>query len=802
MIGSLRSSSLTRTLRGRRRPYRPPGTRAAPDLVRLDPLPGHAPSAAPPVRIFVGTEHGQYRSERVFVWSVARHRDPQRAYEIYLMRDLVGYDRRRWLTGFTNYRFAVPSLAGASGRAIYNDVDQIYLADPAGLFDLDLGGHGFLALSSHETSVMLIDCARMAAVWTPADAQRARRKAIEAKARQVPDVCGPLPPEWHARDAEYTAGTSKLVHFTTIHTQPWQPFPEIFVYQPNPVAEVWLALEREAIAAGFHVFTAAQPSPRFAALQARAADERPAPSAVDDGPMRAALRQADVRTLLVCSAAATPDSSTAAPAVTRADLYRLDTLRPSAWDAVVCRDGLEQLPLEDVPWVVDTLFARASRVVWLEIDPVPSRTRRADDREALDERWWLNVLEEAGRRFPGVGWQLVMRRGRGTAARVHQGGRRPDGCPPQVWVLADEKLGHTTQSVGVARALGWPYEVKQLHFNVLNRLSNGLLGARRWSLDRRHSAALAPPWPDVIVAAGRKTAPIAQWVREQSGGRTRIVQLGRKGADRADDVDLAVVCAHFHLPVHPRRVQTLAPLTEVTPARLDEAGSRWGELFAATPQPHVALLVGGTSAMHRLDRATAERMAREVAAWVRDAGGTLFTVTSPRTGPAATAGLRAGLGDAGRLYVWQRGDPGNPYLGCLVVADALVVTGDSESMLAEAAATEKPLYIYPVPERRRGIRDRLRVWVLRHAQARPLSARGAVRPQQGLEYLCARAIERGIVRPPRDLQALHRDLVAGGYARPFGAPLDTAPRPRLHEIDAIAGRVRVMFGDAPPVGAP
>ena len=46
-----------------------------------------------------------------------------------MMKDLDGFDRRGWKTGFTNYRYAIPSLGGHKGRAIYNDVDQIYLGD-------------------------------------------------------------------------------------------------------------------------------------------------------------------------------------------------------------------------------------------------------------------------------------------------------------------------------------------------------------------------------------------------------------------------------------------------------------------------------------------------------------------------------------------------------------------------------------------------------------------------------------------------------------------------------------------------
>ena len=102
---------------------------------------------------------------------------------------------------------------------------------------------------------------------------------------------------------------------------------------------------------------------------------------------------------------------------------------------------------------------------------------------------------------------------------------------PRVWLLLDDRPGHVTQVVGLAEALGWPYERKTLAFTRLNRTSNRLLGASRLSLDTARSAELAPPWPDLVIATGRRTAPIARWIKRRSGGHTRLVQLGRKAAN-------------------------------------------------------------------------------------------------------------------------------------------------------------------------------------------------------------------------------------------------------------------------------
>ena len=230
---------------------RPEGHRDAPELVRFAVAPGVVPSGKPPVRIYLGTEPAQARAERVFLCSVQRHRDPSRQYDVYLMKDIKGFDRRGWKTGFTNYRYAIPTWAGGEGRAIYNDTDQIYLSDPAELFDMDMQGAGVLSVTGRDNSVMLIDCAKMLPLWNFDAAREGGRHRQFRDALHGAGLWRQMPGEWNARDGEYVAGRSKCFHFTTLQTQPWQPFPDQLRYQPHPDGEVWFALEREADAAGF-----------------------------------------------------------------------------------------------------------------------------------------------------------------------------------------------------------------------------------------------------------------------------------------------------------------------------------------------------------------------------------------------------------------------------------------------------------------------------------------------------------------------------------------------------------------------
>jgi len=400
-----------------------------------------------------------------------------------------------------------------------------------------------------------------------------------------------------------------------------------------------------------------------------------------------------------------------------------------------------------------------------------------------------------------VRWKIAVRahaRGR-DVTRVREGGRHTD-KPPLIWVLADDKAGHSTQSLGLARALGWPCVVKKLKFNQLNRLSNQLIGASLLGVDRPGSEVLAPPWPDVVISTGRRTAPVARWIGDQSRGHARLVQLGRKGGEIVDGFDLAVTCAHFRLPIHPRRIETVLPLNAVIPTALADAAREWTSLFDGAPTPHVALIVGGDSAMHQLDAITARRMAEEVRAFAESAGGSVSAITSPRTDPQAVRALEEVLTGRHRVDPWRKGAAKNPYLAHLAKADVLVVTGESESMLSEAVQTGKPVYIYPLPQKPTSLRAQLSNWAVARANSKPRKAKGTVRPQQGIEYLCARLIQRGVIRPRRDLSLLHELLISRGLAHRWGTPMTVESRPPLHEAEMIAERVRELVGyvaDAP-----
>ena len=683
--------------------------RDTPECIVLAPRPGAVPSDRPPVRIFLGSESAQRRAERVFVWSIERARDPGRRYEIHVMKQLAGFSARGWTTGFTQYRFAIPDFAG-SGRAIYNDTDQIYRVDPALLFDAELGACGYRSVAPDDTSVMLLDCDRMREHWTLERAQRESKRRLHDRARAAPGLWGPLDATWNARDDEAIGADARVIHFTTLHTQPWRPFPQRFAYQPNPVGAIWHELEAEADAHGFLVRTREQPSDRYVAGM-----------------------------------------------------------------------SLADAPDDDVPWLLAELCAgaRGPLEIALPACPRPEQIR------------WEERVGAAARAHPSLSWTIRF----GDEEKI--GGRWARPTPPRVWVLRDDRPGNATQALGLAEELAWPYEVKSLRCRATAALHNRWLGASLAGIDRDASSALEPPWPDLVIAAGRRTAPVAEWIRARSRGRARIVALGRKAGDDAEQFDLVVTPSYARLFPHPRRIETAGPLHRVTRDALAKAAEEWADRLADAPAPRIAVLVGGTSGQYRLGPAEAERLGAACAQLARSCGGSLFATTSRRLGAAATEAFCAAVGPIHFLHRWTPDDPSNPYLGLLAHADAFVITGDSESMIGEAVSLGRPTAIHRLPVRAsfRAL-SAFREWVWRRATAKPLGPRGTPRPQRGVERWCGKAIERGYVRPARDLDRLHASLCERGAARPFSGSLPLARAVPRDDRAEVATAVRAMMGVA------
>lgn len=264
-----------------------------------------------------------------------------------------------------------------------------------------------------------------------------------------------------------------------------------------------------------------------------------------------------------------------------------------------------------------------------------------------------------------------------------------------VWCLSEGHAGMETQVVGLAEALGLDPVVKRVRV----RLPWDWLPGRLWPFPLKAPTAdsdpLTPPWPDLIISTGNVAAPLAVAIRRASGGRTRLVHLQNPKLSLGA-FDLVIAPRHDRLSGD-KVIETRAGLHRVTRARIEAGASLWRDRLGHLPRPLVGVLLGGSNRRYRLDGRVGEALGRELATAAAAIGASLAITPSRRTAPAALDGLRRGLDDRPR-FIWDgKGD--NPYFGLLGLADHLVITADSVSMISEALLTGKPVHVARLPGR-------------------------------------------------------------------------------------------------------
>ena len=131
--------------------------------------------------------------------------------------------------------------------------------------------------------------------------------------------------------------------------------------------------------------------------------------------------------------------------------------------------------------------------------------------------------------------------------------------PPVIWVLADGRAGNRSQCLGVADQLGLAYQVKELNYGPLAALPNGLLGASLAGLTAESRAGLSPPWPDLVIAAGRRTAPVARKIGRLGGDGCFLAQIMHPGAGAGD---FGLIAQPRHDRGAPTRTGATGPLTK------------------------------------------------------------------------------------------------------------------------------------------------------------------------------------------------------------------------------------------------
>ncbi len=331
---------------------------------------------------------------------------------------------------------------------------------------------------------------------------------------------------------------------------------------------------------------------------------------------------------------------------------------------------------------------------------------------------------------------------------------------PLIWVLKGLRAGDTAQAMELALQVGGRVVGKQLSFNKAHVIPNWLLGARVSHLTPTAHSLLRPPWPDLVVATGKRTAPVSLWIKQQSGARARIVQLGRPRM-ALGQFDLVVTTPQYGLPPGSNIIQVPVPFAK--PKAVSEINLLpYQTLWAQLPRPWIVGVLGGHKFPQRLTIVEMAGFGHTLDQMASQRGGSVILLDSPRS-PLGAIDIAA---KAITTPCWhcQHGSGSNPYQSALALGDAFVVTSDSVSMVTEMLLTNKPTTVFRLPV----------------SSLVPRWSAGS-----GLGAMLARA---GVLHPPRDVDGLMLRLQADGYLLDSSQINAIAP-----SHDAVVTRIRSLL---------
>ena len=340
---------------------------------------------------------------------------------------------------------------------------------------------------------------------------------------------------------------------------------------------------------------------------------------------------------------------------------------------------------------------------------------------------YLEILERYVRRAPEQ-WLWPHRRWKSSP---HQA----------VVALSDGKPGHRTQAAAVAELVQQAWETRVgadarlrdaagpfmrrelVEVRYRSSWRRGVLtlaaacGATAWGSPRRwlrwalvssSAHALESTWATHVVSCGAAAGVVnLVWSRSRNARAVHVMRppwpLGRRFA-------LRVIPRHDRAVEDARTVVTHGALHTVSSARMAEQAARHRPRWPLRRAVQLGLLLGGDSRGVRLPMPLVAAVVEQVLAAAEALDAELVVTTSRRTSPAVEQWLEQRLAGHPRcpVLVIARRDPADGVVPAILgMAAAVVVSGESMSMVSEAAASDKPVLVFepqarwPRPKARR-----------------------------------------------------------------------------------------------------
>lgn len=281
------------------------------------------------------------------------------------------------------------------------------------------------------------------------------------------------------------------------------------------------------------------------------------------------------------------------------------------------------------------------------------------------------------------------------------------------WCISKGMAGMNSQTSGLASAVGFePLEdskAQSATYEFINTRMAFPWNCLPFSMIPKTGRVLqhpevleASPLPRLVVSCGRQGVIPALHLKKKYGRKIFTVHIQDPRCDTSG-FDMVLIPEHDR-GRGPNVYLTMGALHKITPEKLEAARhTPAAEQFIDPTRSLVSVLLGGKNGYYSFSQADIDRLFEKLNRLVDEHDVRLAVLTSNRTPTEVCTRLARDFGD--KHFIWN-GQGTNPYFEALALADYIVVTGDSVSMVSEATATGRPVFVEHLTERRTARRFR------------------------------------------------------------------------------------------------
>ena len=248
------------------------------------------------------------------------------------------------------------------------------------------------------------------------------------------------------------------------------------------------------------------------------------------------------------------------------------------------------------------------------------------------------------------------------------------------WILSSGLIGCENQCLGVIERLGIETEIKKIKpsmaVSVFAPYGIPFLNPQ-----------VHEPWPDLVIAAGRKTIPYLKYIRRASKKECKTIYLQDP---RIDSKEFDIVWAPEHDSIEGNNVvKTITSPNRVTNELLNYHHDKWLGKLSKLKGPFIGFLIGGKSKAYNFNDDECEKIIQAIT-FVISNGYTPLITLSRRSPKKLSNRIKSLLINEKNLFYDGKGD--NPYFAILKASELIITTPDSANMISEAINVPKPVY--------------------------------------------------------------------------------------------------------------